>query len=494
MVHGTALHGTALHGTALHGTVLHCEAMIARHAAALGLAMAMVFGGCTEGEAPSATATPDPTATRPTSPSPSSTAAASTTATTSTTATVPRSSSSGPTDTAASEVRVGAEVLADSGLARLEGKRVGAIVNQTSLVDGRRLIDAIADHDDIELVRLFAPEHGIDGSLAAGVSLPDSIDETTGVPIVSLYGDTRQPTPAQFRDLDVVIFDLQDVGSRSYTYVSTMGLAMQTAAQSGVEFMVLDRPNPAGGERVSGVVLEPAQTSFIGMYPLPNVHGLTVGELATLIVDQAWLPGLDDLELTVVAMQHWRRSQQWNDLGRAWIAPSPRLPSADIALLYTGMVLLAGTSISDGSGTPAPFTLAGAPFIDSGEDLARQLEARRLPGVRFEAATFTPEAIPGVSPSPPLEGVRLDGVRLVVVDRATIDPFAVAIELLVTCQALMPAGASIITDAASFDLVAGSTELRRWIERGDSADDILTRLGPALDDFEQLRSVALLYP
>ncbi|MEZ5379916.1 MAG: DUF1343 domain-containing protein [Acidimicrobiales bacterium] len=422
----------------------------------------------------------------------SDSSSAATPATTTTSSMAPTSTTDEPAPTSV-DFRTGAEVLADRRFDILRGQRVGLIVNQTSLVDGRRLIDVVAEQDDIELVRLFAPEHGIDGSLAAGVSLADSIDDTTGVPIASLYGDTRQPTIEMFADLDVVVFDLQDVGSRSYTYISTMGLAMQTAAATQTAFVVLDRPNPAGGERIGGAILDPSLSSFIGMYPLPNVHGLTVGEIATLIVEQAWLDGLDGLDLTVVPMQGWTRDQMWSDLERDWVAPSPRLPTADSALLYGGTVLLAGTSISDGSGTPTPFELVGAPFIESGDELAALLDARSLPGIRFEAVTFTPEAIPGVSPKPLHQGVELDGVRLVVTDVHAVDPVRVAIEVLVAMQALASPGSSIIIDPASFDLVAGTTDLRQWIERGDTADDILTRLQPALDDFERLRSSALLY-
>ena len=383
----------------------------------------------------------------------------------------------------ATPLRVGAEVLVDSGFAALHGKRVGAIVNQTSLVDGHRLIDALADDAEVALLRLFAPEHGIDGSLAAGEVLDDSTDRDTGLPIVSLYGSTRQPTNAMFDDLDVVVFDLQDVGSRSYTYISTMGLAMQTAAATGTAFIVLDRPNPAGSQ-MNGLILAPAQQSFIGLYPLPAIHGMTVGEIATAMVAEGWLPGLDGLDLTVVPIEGWTRDQRWDQIGRDWVPPSPRLPTADIALLYTGMAHLAGTSISDGSGTATPFALAGAPFIASADDFAATLQAAGIPGVRVEATTFTPEPIVGVSPAPLHQGVLLEGARFVITDHEQFSPLQTALAVLVACQDMMAPGDSVITDPASFDLVAGAPDLRHWIEAGESVHTILERMRPDIDDFQ----------
>ncbi len=419
------------------------------------------------------------------------------TTTTPTTTETTTPSSTTPTETTTESVRpalrFGAEVLADDGFAPLHGQRVGAIVNQTSLVDGRRLIDLLAEDPDIELAALFAPEHGIDGSLAAGVALLDSVDAATQTPIHSLYGATRQPTDEMFADLDVVVFDLQDVGSRSYTYISTMGLAMQTAAATGTIFMVLDRPNPVGGTLIAGPILETAQQSFIGMYPLPSMHAMTVGEIATMITEEQWLAGLEDLDLVVVAAEGWSRSDQWTDLDRSWIPPSPRLPSSDIAQLYNGMVLLAGTNLSDGSGTETPFALVGDPFLESGTELAEILTVADLAGVRFSATTFTPEAIEGVSPNPRHEGITLEGVEITITDHDSIDPVAIAIEVLVASQALAGPDRSIITDPASFDLVAGTPELRRWIEQGDTAETIIERFEPGLAAFAERRAAFLLY-
>ncbi len=446
-------------------------------------ALLLLATGCSTSEPGSAeigtTATTRPSSTTTTTETPTSPSSTSSTTTTS--------------EPARNALRFGAEVLADDGFASLRGKRVGAIVNQTSLVDGRRLIDLLAEVPEIDLTALFAPEHGIDGSLAAGVSLPDSVDAATQTPIHSLYGATRQPTVEMFADLDVVVFDLQDVGSRSYTYISTMGLAMQTAAATGTTFMVLDRPNPVGGTLIAGPILEADQESFIGMYPLPSMHAMTVGEIAIMITEERWLPGLDDLDLVVVAAEGWSRSDQWSDLDRPWIPPSPRLPSSDIAQLYNGMVLLAGTSLSDGSGTETPFALVGDPFLESGSELADILAVADLAGVRFSATTFTPQAIEGVSPNPRHEGITLEGIEITITDHESIEPVAIAIEVLVAAQELAGPDRSVITDPASFDLVAGTPDLRRWIEQGDRAETIMERFEPGLAAFAERRTAFLLY-
>ncbi len=395
-------------------------------------------------------------------------------------------------DVASPPVRTGAEVLVDAEFGILRGMTVGAIVNQTARVrlgDGRsvRLVDAMAASPEIDLRALFAPEHGIDGRLAAGVSLTDSVDAPTGLPVFSLYGSTRQPTAAMFEGLDAVVFDLQDVGSRSYTYISTMGLAMQTAAATGTTFVVLDRPNPLGGDRVAGHTLEPAFSSFIGLYPMPQIHGLTVGEIATMIVGEGWLPGLDDLDLVVVDIEGWSRSQSWPELGLEWVPPSPRLPTPESALFYAGTVLLAGTSVSDGSGTPSPFTLLGAPFVTSGADLVAQPTVSALVGAGVTPARFTPVAIPGVSPNPLFEGQTLEGVALSVTDWVAVDPISVAVSLLVGFRDLATAPPSLVTDPSSFDRVAGTDALRRALDRGAGVEEILGEMAPSVERFEELR-------
>lgn len=395
-------------------------------------------------------------------------------------------------------VRVGAEVAAADGFQLFRGQRVGVILNAASVVDGRSLLDVLAGADGVDVVAAFAPEHGVRGDAPAGAPVGDSVDAVTGVPVHSLYGDRRAPTAEQLAGLDRLVFDLQDVGARPYTYLATMGLAMQAAARAGVPFVVLDRPNPLGGTGpagggVEGWVLDPAYTSFVGRYPVPLAHGLTAGELARMIQGEGWLDGLDGLQLDVVPMTGWRRDQRWADTGRAWVAPSPGLPSADTAAVYPGTVLFEATSASLGRGTDEPFSLVGAPWAD-GPAAAGALNARDLPGVRFEAVTFTPAPTAAV-PDPPLAGQELSGVRVVVTDPAAVRPVALGVHLLevFAVQARAAGETGFVARPATLDALAGTGRLRQALAAGTPAADIVAAWAAEDTAFDQLRQPYLIY-
>src|SRR5690606_25114023 len=258
-------------------------------------------------------------------------------------------------------VRLGIDVLMAQGAGALEGMRVGLITNHTGRdAQGRSTIDLLHGHPRIELVALFSPEHGIRGTARPGERVSSGRDEETGLPIHSLYGETREPTAAMLEGLDALVFDIQDVGARYYTYVWTMTLAMQAAARHGLRFVVLDRPNPIGGELVQGTVLEPAHATFVGLYPVPMRHGLTAGELARLANEEFGI-GAD---LEVVRMEGWRRSQWWDETGLPWTPPSPNMPDLESATHYPGTCLFEGTNLSVGRGTSAAFQQIGAPWLD----------------------------------------------------------------------------------------------------------------------------------
>ncbi|MGB5758135.1 MAG: DUF1343 domain-containing protein, partial [Acidimicrobiales bacterium] len=279
----------------------------------------------------------------------------------------------------------------------MSGKRVGLIASRASVVGDRTVIDLLAQSDSVDLVSVFAAEHGIRADVDAGATIDDGVDPATGLAVHSLYGATRSPTAEMLADIDVLVFDLQDVGARFYTYTATMGLAMQAAARAGIPFVVMDRPNPIGGTSLGGAVRDDDHRSFVGQYPIPAVHGMTAAELALAIRGEGWLDGLEGLDLRVVAMSGWARDDLWADTGLAWVPPSPGLPTALTALVYPATVLFEATTLSFGRGTDHPFSQVGAPWLD-GEDLARALNDRNLPGIRFRAVTFTPLAAPGSSP------------------------------------------------------------------------------------------------
>lgn len=406
------------------------------------------------------------------------------------TSTLPPSSSSasGPAADDASvagpeapTVVTGAQALLDGGLTPLLGRRVGLIANRASTVGGERLIDVLHDHPDIELVALFAPEHGVEAANAAGVTVLDGIDGETGVPIQSLYDDDRAPDPEVLDGLDVVVFDLQDAGARFYTYISTLGLAMQASAGAGVPFLVLDRPNPLGGDRPDGATLNEEQASFVGLYPIPALHGLTVGELAGAIQGEGWLDGLDDLELEVVELQGWSRGLRWNDTGLAWTAPSPGLPTAELALLYPATVLLEATTVSFGRGTDRPFGQFGAPWLDAPSMVAR-LRSAELAGVAFETTEF----VDG-------DGEVVPGVRLLVTDEAAVRPMAVGVHLL--HHLLAEAGDRTIIDRPDyFDLLAGDASLRRDLAAGRDPGAVVDGWSDDVAAWQTTRAPYLRYP
>lgn len=398
------------------------------------------------------------------------------------------------TELAALTVRTGAGVLADDDFADYRGLRVGVVVNHASVVEDRHLIDIVAGSTHVELGAIFAPEHGVRGVADAGAIIDDTIDAATGVTVFSLYGSTRQPTAAMLADLDVVFFDLQDVGTRHYTYISTMGLAMQAAAAADVAFVVLDRPNPLGGQRLGGPVRDPELSSFIGQYPIPSVYGLTAGELARAIVGERWLPGLDTLDLQVVEMLHWDREMMWPATGLDWIAPSPGLPTFASALVYPGTVLIEATDVSYGSGTLEPFTQVAAPWVDA-QDLAVELESRGLPGVVFEATSFTPLSIPNMAPTPRLQDQELFGVKIRVTDAVAYEPFRTGLVLLEALEqaAALAGRGSIIDRSRVFDLLTGSSLVRTELGRGVPAEEIIATLDADLAEFDRLRQPYLLY-
>jgi uncharacterized protein YbbC (DUF1343 family) len=379
-------------------------------------------------------------------------------------------------------VRPGVEVLLADSAYLVEGLRVGLITNQTAVTrDGTHTIDLLLDHG-VEVVALFAPEHGIRGTLAPGEQVEHDVDERTGLPIFSLYGATRKPTPEMLDGIDVLLFDIQDIGARYYTYVSTMALAMQAAAEAGIPFVVLDRPNPIGGVLVQGNVLEPDYASFVGLYPVPMRHAMTVGELARLFNDRFGI-GAD---LHVVPATGWRRSEWFDETGLPWVPPSPNMPSLESATHYPGTCLFEGTNLSVGRGTDRPFQQIGAPWLD-GAALARRLNEYRLAGVRFEPVTFTPQR-PGDGK---YDGVMVHGVRFIVTDRSVYDPTVAGVAALLEARKL--AGERWRWRAGHFDRLAGNARLRAQIDSGRPLETITSAWRAPLDAFKKLREPYLLY-
>lgn len=393
-------------------------------------------------------------------------------------------------------VRPGAEVLANNGFETLFGRRVGLIVNHTAQIDTAHLVDRLARTSKVEVGAIFAPEHGFRGTAGAGESVSDDRDSQTGAPVYSLYDDTRRPTPEELDGLDALVFDVQDVGVRFYTYITTMGLAMQSAAEANLPFIVLDRPNPLGGAYTSGFVLEPEHESFVGRYPIPIAYGLTIGELAHYIQGQGLLPEVEALDLTVIPVENWSRDMQWPDTELDWTPPSPNLPTWETALLYPGMCFFEGVRVSEGRGTNRPFLQIGAPWSpEAAQKVVDTLRARNLSGVEVDTIAFIPRSMPQAAPSPRFEGQKVYGFELSVTDRRTVDPVEVGIHALHAMfqRAQVRGDTNFVSRPGHLTRLAGTERVDQLLRGGVSPDSIVATWAEEVAAFRERRSSSLLY-
>ena len=346
----------------------------------------------------------------------------------------------------------GVEALAASTPPVLRGKRVGLITNQSGIDrDRRSTIDIMGQSHDYRLVALFSPEHGIRGTAQDGDKVSSGRDERSGLPVYSLYGATNKPTPAMLDSVDALVYDIQDVGVRQYTYTSTLAKCMQAAAEKGIPFVVLDRPDPVTGDIIEGGILDTAFRSFVGPYPIPSRYGLTIGELARYFNGTFGF----GTNLTVVRMSGWRRDMWLDETGLPFVAPSPNLPRMEAIVSYPGTVYIEGTNLSEGRGTEFPFEQVGAPWLNA-DSVAKLMNTRALPGVRFETAHYTPRAGTGKFP-----GVPLNGVRIIVTDRASYRPLMTTLFLIDAIRTLHP---NEFAWTGTINRLAGTDQLRTAIE------------------------------
>jgi uncharacterized protein YbbC (DUF1343 family) len=404
------------------------------------------------------------------------------------------------------KINLGCENFLQNHIDLVSGKRVGLITNPSG-VDSKlhSLIDLFFKNPSIELAALYGPEHGLSGSAHAGEYVPFYVDEKYKLPVFSLYGQSLAPDPGVFRDsdahmrafdtvaegklleksmiegVDVLVFDIQDVGTRIYTYAATMAYCMQVCAEYGLEFIILDRPNPINGKDMEGPVLEyPEFSSFVGLYPIPVRHGMTIGELAQLFNNQFLKRSAN---LKVIPMWDWKRELWYDQLSLPWIAPSPNMPTLLTANVYPGQVFLEGTNISEGRGTKNPFELFGAPWID-GNVLEKELSQLHLPGVSFRREQFTPTFSK-------YEGELCGGVQIQVTDRNTYRPFDVVLHVIKAIKDRYPEQFLFHTDY--FDKIMGTKSVRQDIEKGKKIVKIMKGYESQLDEFAKLRKAYLLY-
>ncbi len=387
-------------------------------------------------------------------------------------------------------VKTGLEVLLTERPDLLKGKRVGVIANPSS-VNGEldHIVDLFYRRPDIELTTIMGPQHGARGETQDNmIEWEDYRDPVTGLPVYSLYGQTRKPTAEMLKNLDVLVFDVQDVGARYYTFIYTMALGMESCGEQGLEFMVLDRPNPIGGVQVEGPVLDPAFRSFVGLFPLAIRHGLTVGELARYFSGECGV----ECRLEVVPMKGWHRDMFFDDTQLPWILPSPNIPALGSALVYPGLCLLEGTNVSEGRGTTRPFEMSGAPWVDS-DQLAEQLNCMRLPGVRFRPIHYIPTFHKW-------NGRMIGGVQIHVLDRHSFKPFSTGLALMMAYRELGPGEFQwkeppyeYEYEKLPIDILLGNGKIREQIEQGESLEQIEAGWQEDLEAFRRTREKYLLY-
>ncbi|MBJ2166446.1 MAG: DUF1343 domain-containing protein [Muribaculaceae bacterium] len=393
---------------------------------------------------------------------------------------------------ATAQVKPGVEVLRDRNFDILQGKRVGLITNPSGVDNTlKSTVDILSEAPGVRLTALYGPEHGVRGDVHAGDNVGNSVDAATGVPVYSIYGKYRKPTAEMLDDVDVLVYDIQDNGCRSFTFISTMGLAMQTCAELGKEFVVLDRPNPAGANKIEGCIVEDSCFSFVSQFPIPYLYGLTPGELATYLNEEGLLPGGVKARLTVVPMEGYDRKMSFADTGMPWVLPSPHQPNAESALYYPATGILGELYyVSIGVGYTMPFKLVAADWVDAAE-LNRRLNALEIPGVMFRPIHIKPFYSTG-------KGENLQGVEIYVTDAEAAPLTLVQFYVMQELAAMYPDRRVMDTPEAAkrfgmFDKVTGSKQIRRLFTKRHSVADMAPYWNKDVEPFRAASSKYHLY-
>ena len=390
-----------------------------------------------------------------------------------------------------SQVKTGIEVLAESGFTILQGKRVGLVTNPTGITSNFvSTVDVLAKAGNVHLVALFGPEHGVRGDVTAGGKIETFTDSATGLPVYSLYGKTRKPTVEMLKGIDILVYDIQDIGARSYTYINTLAYVMEAAAENNIEVVVLDRPNPLNGNRIEGNILDLKFRSFVGQYPIPYVYGMTCGEFAEMLNNEGWLDGGMKCKLTVIKMENWKRWMHWDNTKLPWVPTSPHIPNAETALYYSAIGILGELeTVNIGVGYTMPFQLVGQEWIN-GVRLAEKLNEKKLPGLYFRPVSYKPYYGNQT-------GKQLSGVQIHILDRSKVNLTNVQFYVIETILALYPdKGSFIFADSgrnAMFDKVSGTDEIRKSLMNGISVNSIIASWQNKIAEFMVTRKKYLLY-
>ncbi|MBN2572873.1 MAG: DUF1343 domain-containing protein [Ignavibacteriales bacterium] len=388
-------------------------------------------------------------------------------------------------------VIVGADRLVSEYLYLIENKSIGLITNNTGLLsNGVHLVDTLVNIRNVTVKVLFGPEHGIRGDAPDGSTISDEVDTKTGVKIVSLYGQINKPTPEMLEGIDILIYDIQDVGVRFYTYISTMYYALEAAAENNIKIIVLDRPNPIGGIQVDGPIRDDELTSFVGIAPIPIMYGMTIGELAKMFNEGGMLKNNLKADLTILEMKNWKREYYYDDCKIRWIKTSPNIPDVATTIVYPGMCLIEGLNVSEGRGTYTPFITIGAPFINA-EELIEEIKSLGFEGIELVPTKFTPKVIPNMASSPKYESVECYGIKIQITDRKNFEPVEFGIKVIYALFKLYPDKVEFREN--SINRLFGKKYLAEMIIEGKTPEQIINKWQDELNTFKEYRTQFLLY-
>lgn len=387
--------------------------------------------------------------------------------------------------------QTGADVLVSEKLDLVQNKNLGIITNHTALLaDGTHLVDTLFNSERVKITALFGPEHGIRGDAPDGHKINDGTDSKTKLPVYSLYGKNRKPTAAMLKNIDLLIFDIQDIGARFYTFISTMYYGIKAAAENNIPIIILDRPNPINGIDVQGPMLKKGFKTFVGIAEIPIRHGMTVGELAKFFNRTEILETDVQAEMTVIKMKNWAREYNYDKTGLKWIKPSPNMPTLETALVYPGLCLIEGTNISEGRGTYSPFLKIGSPFINA-QDVISELNKLNIEGCSIKPIEFTPVSIPNMSAFPKYKDEQCRGIQISVTDSSKLRSVEFGVKLIYVFNKLYPQKFEF--RERGIDRLWGSSELREEILKGTSPYSIINQYQTDLEKFKQIRNQFLIY-
>jgi uncharacterized protein YbbC (DUF1343 family) len=389
------------------------------------------------------------------------------------------------------KVTVGAEILLSDSLSLIKNRRLGIVTNHSAILKNKvHLVDTLFSLNEVKISALFGPEHGIRGNAPDGHSIANGIDSKTGLPIYSLYGKIKRPTDEMLKDIDILIFDIQDIGARYYTYISTLYNVMISAAEHKIPLIVLDRPNPINGVSIDGPIRKKEFKSFVAIAPIPIRHGMTIGELALMFNNEGWLGNNLKADLHIIKMKGWKRRYFFDDCNLPWVAPSPNMPNLETAIVYPGMCLLEGVNVSEGRGTYSPFLTFGAPYINT-RDLLSELDYFEHTGIELQGANFIPHSIPNMSTTPKYKGIMCHGAKIKVINKKKFSPLKFGIEVLYSIHNLYPDKFKLRDNW--LDKLYGSTTLSKLLLKNAPPERIFATWKRELRKFKKLRKKYLLY-